>query len=496
MSKRRILGPFPAPPLRPMQVSRFGVIPKRSQPGKWRLILDLSFPEDSSVNTGVSKELSSLRYPSIDMAVTQILQAGKDAQLSKLDIKDAYRIIPVHPEDWGSLGMHWQGQYFLDTRLPFGLRSAPKIFTALADAIQWLIRERGVECCIHYLDHYLFVEKPHTPARALHLATTVLTDLGVPLAPEKVEGPDRCLVFLGIELDSQTMTARLPQEKLQRLETTLNAWQDKKACRKRELLSLLGVLHHPAMVVRFGRIFVRRIIELSKLAKEDHHFVRLNKEFRSDLQWWRTFLPRWNGSSFLLPVVTASPDVWIYSDASGSWGYGAWSPSPYQWFHGSWPSTWVPKNITAKELLPIVLAAATWGPQWHRLSIHFRCDNIAIVQAISSGKSTEPLVMHLLRGLHLFAMEYRFCISATHIAGKDNGPADALSRNRLSAFFAQVPEAPRDPAVIPQTLLQLFLVKPPPDWLSANWRQQLTTTLEKVSQNPQPKHTAPAKSST
>ena len=183
-------------------------------------------------------------------------------------------------------------------------------------------------------------------------------------------------------------------------------------------------------------------------------------------------------------------------DTSGSWGYGAWSPSPYQWFHGSWPSTWVPKNITAKELLPIVLAAATWGPQWHRLSIRFRCDNIAIVQAISSGKSTEPLVMHLLRGLHLFAMEYRFCISATHIAGKDNGPADALSHNRLSAFFAQVPEAPRDPAVIPQTLLQLFLVEPPPDWLSANWRQKLTTTLEKVSQNPQPKYTAPAKSST
>ena len=112
--KGRVLGPFPSHPVAPLQISRFGVIPKRSQPGKWRLILDLSFPEDSSVNAGISKEYCSLRYPSLDMAITQILQAGQNAQLSKLDIKDAYRIIQVHPADWGLLGMQRQGQFYVD----------------------------------------------------------------------------------------------------------------------------------------------------------------------------------------------------------------------------------------------------------------------------------------------------------------------------------------------------------------------------------------------
>ena len=225
------------------------------------------------------------------------------------------------------------------------------------------------------------------------------------------------------------------------------------------------------MVVRFDRVFVCRMIELAKAAKEDHHFLRLNKEFRSDLQWWRLFLPRWNGSSFLLNAYAATPDAYIYSDALGPWGYGAWCQCPCQWFQGSWPPAWATKNITIKELLPIVLVAALWGPQWQCQSIRIHCDNIAIVHAITAGKSTEPAVMHLLRGLHLFAMVHGFCISAAHIASKDNGPADTLSRNQLSSFLTQVPEAPAEPAIIPPELHQFFLADPPPDWLSADWRK-------------------------
>ena len=85
----RVLGPFTQPPC-PLHINRFGVIPKKTQPGRWRLIVDLSFPDGgASVNDGIPCDLCSLRYPSIDLAVQQILQLGQDAQLSKLDIKDA-----------------------------------------------------------------------------------------------------------------------------------------------------------------------------------------------------------------------------------------------------------------------------------------------------------------------------------------------------------------------------------------------------------------------
>lgn len=154
----RVLDFGEAHPPHPLHVSRCGVIPKKSQPGKWQLIVDMSFPEGASVNDGISPSYCSLRYPSIIMGIQQILAAVRGAQLSKLDIKDDYRIVPVHQDYWPLLGMHWKNRYFVNTRLPFGLRSAPKLFTALADAAQWLIQSRSVDCCLHYLDDYFFVE--------------------------------------------------------------------------------------------------------------------------------------------------------------------------------------------------------------------------------------------------------------------------------------------------------------------------------------------------
>ena len=87
-----------------LHISPFGVIPKKNKPGKWRLILDLSSPEGHSVNDGISKDLCSLSYVSIDDAVTGILQVGRGALMAKMDIKEAYRNIPVFPQDRLLLG--------------------------------------------------------------------------------------------------------------------------------------------------------------------------------------------------------------------------------------------------------------------------------------------------------------------------------------------------------------------------------------------------------
>ena len=110
------------------------------------------------------------------------------------------------------------------------------------------------------------------------------------------EDPTTTLVFLGIELDTVAMEMRLPADKLARLLQTLTEWRGKKACRKRELLSIIGVLSHACKVVRPGRTFLRRLIDLSVavISKPDH-FIRLNQSARSDLEWWFQFLAQWNG---------------------------------------------------------------------------------------------------------------------------------------------------------------------------------------------------------
>ena len=130
----RLLGPFPRDALPEVHVSPFGVIPK-SEEGKWRLIVDLSSPNGGSVNDGISKELCSLSYMSVDEVAARVVKLGKGALLAKFDLKAAYRNVPVHPDDRWLFGMLWEDQLYVDTVLPFGLRSAPIIFNAVADAL-------------------------------------------------------------------------------------------------------------------------------------------------------------------------------------------------------------------------------------------------------------------------------------------------------------------------------------------------------------------------
>ena len=84
---------------RGVHLSPIGAIPKKHRPGKWRLIVDLSSPSNASVNDGISFEWSSLKYPTVDHLSTLILQERKGAFLVKADLKEAYRMIPVHPHD-------------------------------------------------------------------------------------------------------------------------------------------------------------------------------------------------------------------------------------------------------------------------------------------------------------------------------------------------------------------------------------------------------------
>jgi hypothetical protein len=147
-----VLGPFIRAEVPKVHLNRFGVIPKPHQPGRWRLIVDLSYPEGRSVNDGISSDLCSLQYVKVDDVVRQLLQLGPGALMAKLDVKSAYWIVPVHPQDRHLLGMQWKDGVYVDAALPFGLRSAPKIFNALADAVEWIGREHGVSHLWHYLD--------------------------------------------------------------------------------------------------------------------------------------------------------------------------------------------------------------------------------------------------------------------------------------------------------------------------------------------------------
>lgn len=68
--------------------------------------------------------------------------------MAKLDIRDAYRVILIHPDDCPFLGAQWRDGIYKDYQLPIGLASAPAIFSAFADALEWIIHQPGYFACV------------------------------------------------------------------------------------------------------------------------------------------------------------------------------------------------------------------------------------------------------------------------------------------------------------------------------------------------------------
>ena len=478
----RLNGPFQPKQVPGVHCSPMGIIPKPHQPGKWRLIIDLSFPEGHSVNDGIPARLCSIEYASIDQAVQKIRNLGQGTLLAKLDLKSAYRMVPVHPEDQRLLGMFWENKVMVDTCLPFGLRSAPKIFSAVADGLTWAMHCKGIQHLLHYLDDFLFFGPPNHPKCSSDLTTAQSTcrELGFPIAEDKVEGPSTSIIFLGIEIDTIKFELRLPAHKLQRLQSLIDHWMRKKAASKRELQSIIGHLSHAATVVKPGRTFLRFLIEAAKIPRQPDHWVRLNSQCRSDIAWWSLFLEEWNGVSFM---PSQHPSFTSTSDASGSWGCGAVS-SDNQWFQLPWPAANANKNIAIKEMIPIVISAAVWGHLWKGKQVLFLSDNESVVSVLNTRAAKDKQLVHLSCCLFFFAAMHQFTFVSKHIAGKKNGAADALSRNQLNTFFSLIPQALPEPSFVPQALVKL-LWEHPTEWTSPLWRQLFKNSIHAVLQNQQ-----------
>ena len=226
----------------------------------------------------------------------------------------------------------------------------------------------------------MFLVAPQTNegTRIHSLALNVFARLGVPVALHKTEGPACVITFLGICIDTSAGELCLPLDKLQRLQGLIEAWAKKKASTKKELESFLGHLCHAATVVRPGRTFLRELFRLLHGVRQPHHFTRLSAGAKADIMWWRCLLRHWPGHSFFPPSAIAHH---VYSDASGTWGCGAIAES-VGWFQLQWPPEWREVDISVKELVPVTMAAALWGPQWSGKHICFHSDNMAVVAVL------------------------------------------------------------------------------------------------------------------
>ena len=140
--------------------------------------------------------------------------------------------------------------------------------------------------------------------------------------------------------------------------------------------------------------------------------IRLNLAARADITWWYLFAEKWNGLSIAWDLKRCNPDIIVHSDASDSWGGGAYSAC--YWFQLEWSLQAKELSIAIKELFPVVISAALFGKRWSGSLIDFRVDNMAVVQVIQATYCKDSHLMHLIRLLVFFAAYFNFWFSASH----------------------------------------------------------------------------------
>ena len=389
-----------------------------------------------------------MRYATIDDAIRLIKSLGKGCFLAKTDIKSAFRIIPVSPNDFPLLGMEWQGKFYFDKCLPMGCSSSCNIFETFTTALEWVAMNKlNASALIHILDDFLFIAPSKEKCQGdLNNFLTVCQRIGIPIAIGKTMGPDRALQFAGITLDTELMEVRLPEEKLDKCLSQLSYFCSRKSVTLKELQALIGLLNFACCVVVPGRAFLRRLIDLTRGVRKPTHHVRLTKESKFDLQVWLNFLRSYNGKSFFLGSRWyTSKTLKLFTDAAGSLGYAAIFGK--QWFFGEWPAVWKTFNITILEFFPIVLASKIWGPLMRNKCIVFFSNNQAVVEIINKQTSKDRSIMVLLRHFVLSTLKYNILFHAKHIASCINRKSDALSRLQVEKFRLLAPSA--DPQVTP-----------------------------------------------
>jgi len=177
--------------------------------------------------------------------------------MSKIDLKNAFRLIPIRLQDWNLLGIQWRQQFHIDTCLPFGLRSAPYLFNQLFIAIYWILKHSyNVQHLLHYLDPTAGPAISSQCAQNLQSIFTVCDKINAPIKLSKVEGPTTLLTFLGIHLNSTTMEASISDDRKRALLDELHWMKHQDKCTKRELLSLVGKLSFCCKVLPAGQIFL------------------------------------------------------------------------------------------------------------------------------------------------------------------------------------------------------------------------------------------------
>ena len=447
-----IEGPFTEKEL-PFKVFVSPIYGDRKPSGKIRLIINLSAPLGNSVNSAISDENSTVRYPSFRDLCQLVRNVGVNGYLWSIDAKDAYYSVPIHRKFYPLFAVKWLNKYLIFKCLTFGLRSAPKIYSAFADAIMLtaiflsksLFVIAGIILILHYLDDYFGGAKMLKTAEGqFDCLFNLFAKLGIPTSLDKCVRPCRDIVLLGWRFCTlNKLTVSLTEKKIDKIISLILSIKTQKTLSLKSLEKLIGNIRYAAQITHCGTIFCRELERVFHMRfhiqKRRYNFsVRLTKEMRCDLNVWIKLLDTLKGHPMDIDYILNPPElcqIMVATDAATSIGLGGFDTLG-NWFQHRWSdvSLKLPaKAINFQELLAMVVMAATCGKMWAGKQVTFLCDNQTAVTCLAKGKITfEAKYYHamanLMRLFAHYALKFRFCYKVIYLEGEKNKIADALSR--------------------------------------------------------------------
>ena len=155
--------------------------PEKSNASHRRVIIDLSWPRDASVNLGVDKSsyLASdfqLTFPTVDGIIDTIKGVDTSALLYKVDISRAFHHVKIDLFDYDLLGLKWHDVTYMC--LPFGSLHRMHIFQCLSDVVHFMIRREGFDV-VNYVDDFVSFSIQSITQRSYDRLCEILKNLGL-----------------------------------------------------------------------------------------------------------------------------------------------------------------------------------------------------------------------------------------------------------------------------------------------------------------------------
>ena len=395
--------------------NRLFIVPKPNQ--KWRPILDLS-----TLNQFLCVKTFKMETPE---TIRTSLQQGE--WVSSIDFSDAYFHIPIHFTSRKFLRFHFQNQSYQFRALPFGLSTAPMEFTAVVKEVKLMAQSQGIR--IHqYLDDWLIraptKESCHQGTQSL---LALCQELGWMVNMQKSElEPQQIFDFVGYQYDLLNGLVRPTQNRWEALQQKITGLLQRRSCRVRTFMSLIGLLTATEKQVPLGRLHMRPIQwHLKKhwrvpesLEKE----IPIPRSLHQHLQWWTQEKNVLKGQ----PLHPLQHAIQIFTDASKEgWGahLGDFTAS------GTWSVPESKLHINFLELKAVLLALKRFQQLVQGKVVLIATDNTTVVAYINKeGGMRSGSLCALLWRLLCWCNLRQTVLKARHIPGRLNVIADKLSR--------------------------------------------------------------------